>query len=470
MSVGDVFLQITKRDVLWNYVGYTLRFFFGILIVPVLTYFLDSRELGVWYVFLSIGSLIQLLDLGFSPTISRNISYAYAGAKEIKADGVPAFYGVQANVILLAQIRRAAKRIYFYIACLAVVLLLSLGSLYIAFITKEFADNRYILLAWWLYSLGLFFNFYYSYWIAVLTGIGRIKEGQKATVLSSVVYIGILLVGIYFFNGLLVVAAAFLCSGIVRRWFCKWAFEQCIRLPQIQIERAELTKLCRLMWYNAKKSGMVAVGGFCINQMNTILASLYFDLTLVASYGLTLQAIGVLSVLAQVPVNSYIPLFSELQLKRERRNIIQLMGKTFIAFFLFFLLGAAALLFFGNDILELFHSKTYLLSTPMCILILLYTFLECNHGNFATVITAKNEVPFVRASLWSGGGMVIGSLFSLEILHMGLWGLLLARFLSQAVHQNWYWPYYVMRDLQVNFWQIFVSGVRGLFYGRRFWR
>lgn len=42
----------------------------GILLLPVILKLLPADILGVWYIFLTISSLVQMIDFGFQPTFT----------------------------------------------------------------------------------------------------------------------------------------------------------------------------------------------------------------------------------------------------------------------------------------------------------------------------------------------------------------------------------------------------------------
>lgn len=443
-------MKISKADIVWNYLGYILRFFSGVLLLPVLLHYLTSEELGVWYVFLAIGSLTQLLDMGFSPTITRNVSYAYAGASNLQAKGVTSQNSDTANYILLAKIKAISQKIYLYISVAAIGVLLIFGTLYINYITQGFTDNKYLLVAWGLYSIGLFLNFYYSYWIFILNGVGMIKEGQQAAVISQSAYLVIAVFGLLFGGSIIAVSAASLLNGVLLRKLCRCFFEKHISLPHVYITKEEMNNLFHTIWFNAKKMAIVSVGAYLITQANTIIASFFFDLTVVAEYGLTLQIISVLRALAQVPISTYLPMFNELRVKNNIHRIIELMSTTFVIGTLIYIVGSLFIIFAGDYILFIFHSKTKLLNFDMTGFMLIYLYLEYNHSNFATIITTNNEVPFVKASIYSGCAVVLLALFNIQIIRLGLWGLLMAQFIAQIAYNNWYWPWAVCKDFNIN--------------------
>ena len=61
-------IHITKKDVLWGYIAQFFNIGAGILLLPVILKLLPADILGVWYIFLTISSLVQMIDCGFQPT------------------------------------------------------------------------------------------------------------------------------------------------------------------------------------------------------------------------------------------------------------------------------------------------------------------------------------------------------------------------------------------------------------------
>lgn len=454
-------MHITKVDVIWSYLGYILRFFSGILLLPIMLSMMSSEEIGVWYVFLAIGSMTQILDMGFSPTITRNVSYAYAGAEKLAKEGIDEEnnFSKKINYELLAKIKSASKYVYLYISVLALSLLLSFGTGYIYYITKSFTDNAYYLLAWCIYAIGLFLNFFYSYWIFLLNGVGLIRQGQQAAIVSNVFFLGIAVIGLFSNGGIMAVTAAYLFNGLIVRMMCKFFLNRHLHIPNVEMTKEEIRKFIKVIWFNAKKMGVTSIGAYLIVQANTLLSSFFFDLKIVASYGLTLQVINFVLALARIPFTTYLPMMNEMRVIKDDMGIVRLMSMTFVLGGLIFLAGACGILGIGNDILVLIHSNTMLLPSSMVTFMLIYLFLEYNHSNFATVITTRNEVPFVKASILSGVAVVLFALFNVQILKMDIWGLLVGQCLAQLTYNNWFWPMAVLREFQLSPWDIIRTGM-----------
>ena len=71
-------IHITKKDVLWGYIAQFFNIGAGILLLPVILKLLPADILGVWYIFLTISSLVQMIDFGFQPTFTRNVAYVFS--------------------------------------------------------------------------------------------------------------------------------------------------------------------------------------------------------------------------------------------------------------------------------------------------------------------------------------------------------------------------------------------------------
>lgn len=454
-------IQISKSDVIWSYLGYILKVSSNLILLPVILRHLTSEELGCWYVFLSIGALVQLMDLGFTPTIMRNISYAFSGATCLKKEGIFSRQKLtqKPNYELIYKLKYLSKKLYMYISIVAFLLLMTIGSCYLFFITEQLESGK-IFAAWSIYVVAIFVNCYYSYWIPVLSGIGKIKESQQAIVISQLGYIFVGYAGLAILDGISALAVAFLISGIVQRWFSKHYFMKNTIEHKVKMSQEEYQELFQVIWHTARKMGLVSVGAFLILQANTLICSTYFDLKTTAQYGLTLQVITVISVFSATMFRSYLPSINEARITNDQEKLKRHLALTTIVGWSTFLLCAILLILFGDAVLGSIGSKTSLLPQNMLILMVIYLFLEFNHSNFATFIVTNNEVPFVKASIYSGIAILILSLIFINFTGRSLWCLLISQAVVQLTYNNWKWPMVVMQQLNMQFWDIFRLGLK----------
>ena len=92
----------------------------GLIVLPLVLRMLPQDDIGLWYVFVSVGSIATLLDFGFSNSFSRNITYIFSGVKELLAEGHVVVdknqavdYGLLKSVIKLMRLFYAAVALLF---------------------------------------------------------------------------------------------------------------------------------------------------------------------------------------------------------------------------------------------------------------------------------------------------------------------------------------------------------------------
>lgn len=454
-------IRISKNDIVWSYLGYIVRICSNVILLPIIVKKLPTEELGVWYVFLSLGALIQLLDFGFTPTIMRNISYAFGGATNIQKKGIEANQIISSNpnYELINKLIYVAKKIYFYIAVAAVFILITFGTYYINHLTKHLS-NINILIAWLIYSIGVFCNFYYSYWIPILNGVGKIKQVQHATLISQLTYLVIALAGISASYGLIAIASAFFVSGLVLRKICRFYFQKDKQDFNTGFKEEECKEIFDIVWYTARQMGLVFIGSFLILQANTLICSTFLGLKSTAEYGLTLQLFTVVSTFSGIVFRTYLPMISEARIKGCQSKLKKYLALTSIIGWFSYLAGAVAIIVFGDMILNFIGSKTVLLPRAMLIFMTIYLFLEFNHSNFATFIVTNNEVPFVKAAIISGFCIVIGSWGFVYLFELGLWGLMLSQAIVQLSYNNWKWPQVVLKQIGMRLSELMFLGLK----------
>ena len=115
-------IKVTRKDIIWSYMGYALMYGMNILLLPLILRLLDTKEMGLWYTFLSINQFVMFLDFGFMPAVLRNASFCWAGATILVKEGFAPLDSRDSecpNLELLAQVIGAAKRLYSIIGSFA---------------------------------------------------------------------------------------------------------------------------------------------------------------------------------------------------------------------------------------------------------------------------------------------------------------------------------------------------------------
>ena len=118
--------RVSRSAVSWSLVATTLRFGSALLILPLMLRRIPPAELGLWYVFVSLGAFALLLDLGFAHTVVRATGYLWAGSRVLLPFGInveePSVSARSPNISMLSDLVATLR--FYYLAASGVLLLL----------------------------------------------------------------------------------------------------------------------------------------------------------------------------------------------------------------------------------------------------------------------------------------------------------------------------------------------------------
>ncbi|MEY2921648.1 MAG: hypothetical protein RL108_257 [Bacteroidota bacterium] len=456
-------INISKKDVYWGYFAQIFSISSGLITLPLILRSLSADEIGMNYLLLTLGSLVNLFDFGFTAQFSRNIAYVFSGAQVLKKEGVDIIVSSSINYRLLSTMILTAKFLYKRLAFFVFMLLLTFGTWYIYFITNGFQKINYSFQIWAIFSISCFFNIFYSYYSSLLIGKGLIKESNKAFVYSKVVSIALTFLFLYLGLGLLGVVLSNLIGPFVNRYISYHYFFTKDILEKIQcfnISKTEKIELFEILWFNAKRIGLVFIGSYAINKLSIFLAGLFLNLPEIASYGLMIQIFGLLSTCSSVFFSVSQSRFASLRTQNNTKSLLKDFAFTMNIYYLTFFLGAIGISFFGSFFLQLFESSVAIPSSFILVLYAVTLFLEGNHSNFATFIVTKNDVPFVKSSLFAGFFIAFGDYLVLKYTDKGIIGLVAVQFLVQFSYANWKWPLFVCNEFKTTMFEFVKLGFK----------
>lgn len=459
-------VNIGKKDVIWSYLGYFFNLCTNIILMPFILRAVEGNELGLWYTFLSVGTLVNLLDFGFSPTLVRNVTYAWCGAKEIKKEGASDLQGNEPNYALFFNVLQACKYVSMLIAGIALICMLTVGSAYIGYVAREIPFRVYAT-AWLFFSAAVFLNIFYNYWTTSLKGIGAVKQSQIAVIISKIVQIVISLFGLYSGYGIIALAVAYLLSEFIMRFIAKrflFHYENIAEQRKKYVAKIQLNELRSLLlkiWYNAKKTGLVSLGAFVITQGNTMICSAFIGLEATASYGICLQLITVVRGVSQIFFDANQPKMINTKVSGNIEKSKKELSLAMVIYWGVFILVITVLATIGVPLVHLIRSNTPL---PLFMVLFMgsYLFLEGTHGLFASYITFSNEVPYVKSSIVSAFFILVGQLFVAIFTDWGIYALMAVQAVVQLCYNNWHWPMIVLKELHMNLWEMIYLGISEL--------
>lgn len=439
----------TRRDLVWGYVAQFLNVGTGILLLPIILHYFSPADVGLWIVFVTLGSLAQLLEFGFQPTIARNAAYIYGGARNLQKEGLDYSenhkYGI--DLTLLGDLIAASRRIYRLISLIAALILLTVGTFYVAtLITKE--QNYYnALLGWCTFAAGYILSFYFGYINGLLQGRGDVTEANKVVVIQRAMF---LVLGIVFTTcgaGLLGLGLASVTAALVGRILAVVYFNKnsVITLKTLPNHEDSAKIMAKTLWFNASRLGAVQLGAFLINRASILIASTALGVSQAASYSLTLTILLALASSCGVIAQINVPYMSSLQVQQDRATLTRIYRNIVLISSFTYVVGFTLLSTLSKPALAVIGSSVPLLPSTQILILGIIIFLEVHHSNAATVLTTTNKVPFMAAALWSGLAIVI--LSCCVVKPLGIVGMILSQGLIQILYNNWKWPSMILKIL-----------------------
>ncbi|MEO7049270.1 MAG: O-unit flippase-like protein [Ferruginibacter sp.] len=452
-------MQITKSDVLWNYGATFLKIASFALLLPFILKMMPSEMIGIWSIFMTITAFASLLDFGFNPSFTRNVTYVFSGVRSLKTKGHEAVNAETQGVDfgLLKGLISSMRRFYSCMAIVVFIILSTLGTFYISRLLNNYKESHTdVYVAWSLLCIINVYNLYTFYYDSLLEGKGLIKRSKQIIIIGQSIYIIIATILILNNFGLIAIVSAQASSVIVirilshRSFFTpslKKALKDVIPRPRQEIFRA--------VYPNALKIGLASLGAFMVTRSAIIIGSLYLSLEEIGSYGVTIQLIRIIISLAGIYTSTYQPKIVQLRVGHKPKEIKELYLKGQIILFLTFILGGACLLILGTWGLHFIGSKTKLMPFTITILAIIVALEETNLSIAASILLTKNEVPFFRASLISGAFIILGLYLGLNFMNLGLLGLVLIPLIIDTAYQAWKWPWEVAKDLDLTYSDMF---------------
>lgn len=444
--------RLTRRDLVWGYLAQLMNLAGGILLLPLLVLHLSSEEVGLWFVFLTMVSLAQLIELGLQPTLARSAAYVYSGVDDLRREGLmSANAGATVDISLLRRLVRTGRKAYRVVGLTVALLLFVGGGTYVAHL--QAANTGVIhdaLPAWLAYAGGFVISAYLGYYNAFILGRGDIVQNNKVVVATKGSFFILGAAAVILGFGLIGLGAASLLSCITSRVLARhYYLSGRHSLDSRHGSAKQAPSLMAALWPNAWKLSVVQLGSFLIVRANTLVASTFMGLALVASYGLTVQLLLVLSGVASLLVTLQLPRMNAAQVRSDRAQLQRAFGLAVVSSWLLFAIGTFALAWLGNAALDLMGKNISLLDAGVLSALMGIAFLEMNHSIAAMYLTTLNRVPFAGAAVISGVAIVTLSSILCGWLGMGVWGLVLAQGLVQLGYNNWKWPLEALRDLQI---------------------
>lgn len=442
--------KVNLMDVIWSYIASIFQVGAGLFLLPFILHKLSSETVAIWNVFQIVSSLVVILDFGFRPSFARNVGYIFSGVRMLKVNGIAEIEGSTVDYLLLKKTIAAMQYFYRMMSSTVLFLLLTFGTAYFFYILDKYdGDRQDAIVAWFLLCIVNCYELYTYYYDALLTGKGYVKQSQKIMVVSRCVYLLVAILLITYGMGLVAIILSQLISIVLRRVLSYRVFYLSQMKERLQGLGADGYKdILKAISPNAVKVGLTYLGGFCINKSTVLLGTVFLPLEMIASYGVTLQVMDVLTKCGMVVYQAWTPRIVQARALRDMKQLKTLFVQSVATLSVVMLLGGALWCLLGNLVIEWIGSNTCFISISMLVAFLVFQLLEKIHGIAAGFIQADNRIPFFIPSLVSGACTILLLWLFLSEGSLGLWSLILAPGVVQLCYQNWKWPLELCKEIR----------------------
>jgi hypothetical protein len=458
---GALLRRLGDSAVAWSWVANGLRLASGVIVLPLVLVKLPKMEFGMYYVLLSLGALVPLIDFGFGPTIGRFVSYAMAGAESIQSHGVArtSQESGRPNYPLLWQLLSTTRILYRYLTLLVFVLLGAWGTYNVELGVQETASPLLTRIAWGVTLVAAAAEIYSSWWNTYLQSMNEVVAAARIVVLVMLVRLvigaSLLVCGL----GLISIPLGNLLGSVLLRFLSR---RRCLELLAAHPCPAEmdLPELLRTLWPNSWRLGVQFISRYLTVNANITICLYVLKLAAVPEYGLSAQVLGILGAMAAVWTSVKWPVIGQYRARHDLLGLQRLLRPRVWLQNLTFLAGAMALLACGPFLLTHFGHGKQLLPLPWLALMTLGAFLDMQFNIWGTLISTENRLPYLWPTVATN---VLSLALSLVLIHftgLGLGALVLGPLIAGSLFNYWYWPLFAARGLGTNLFRLLFQGPR----------
>ena len=447
-------MKVVKKDVFWNFFATLLKTASSVVLLPLILKKLPIEDVGIWTVFVSMGAVVTMLDMGYGPSFARNITFIFSGVKNLAKEGVNnELHDEEVDYSLLKSTLSALRFFYFRLSIIVFFSLAIGGTYYLTYILQKYSgDHIQVYLAWAVFVLQNSYMMYTDYYESLMIGKGLISIVKKITIFAQLSYLT--LASILLLNGFGLIglfSSQIISILIIRKLSIKYFFDDTL-VKKLNLVNTKIDSLniIRTLFPNAIKSGISSLGSLFINRAPIMIGSFYLTLEQIATFGLTKQIFDIMYIIASIYSITYFPQLSNNWIKNKLFDNKVIYVKCILVSLFIYVSMCFCLILFANPILEYLGSKTLLLSgLPLSIIIINY-FFTLIHGQSVPIILSKNYLPLYYVGFIGGSFVILISYILLHFFKLGIYGIIIPPTIVYLSYENWKWPQMAFNFLKLS--------------------
>ncbi|WP_152989132.1 hypothetical protein [Pseudomonas citronellolis] len=348
-----------------------------ILTAPLLAKNYDADEVLFWYFCATLYGLVFILDLGFSPNLSRYFSYTQSQSKTRHL-----------NTPDVSDLLKVSGTIYRSLAFLVGLFLVIIGF---AFRSKIFPQPHAEHLYLW-----IFFILSSTFQILGIRSSTTLNGHDKVSLVQS----------IYFSTAIVQIVCAGIISSLSLNFSILFlAFHGGTVLQSILLNRAEKKithsisrtkkvdkKIFKEIFETSWKSGVGMLCSIGVFQASGLYYSACFDARTATSFMLTLQLTRALGTVSQVPIYAFLPKLSREYAEGKLQEVSQFFQSRLTITLALYMLGSVFLVFIAPNALHWLNQPDFIPTSTSFYLMLIGILVERFGAAYTQLYTLSNNV------------------------------------------------------------------------------
>ena len=409
------------------------------LVLPLLLNRFDEVQLAAWFLFGSILFFGTLMAAQSNLVLSRMVSVAFGGAKDLEAissNRRPETSGLP-NWPLVERLYGSMGGIHLVNSLLGVIIALLLGWFSLSAVIQDYADAAVIWTAFFIFLLGQLLVQVFARYTTTLRGLNQVALTNRWEALFGL--LSAASGGITLWLGgsiihLAVVMQVFLLIGVLRQWaLLMYVVEPRFKkVPVWRIDRQIMTWIWEPLW----RSFIRAVANRGSSKVAAVVLARHVDPSVLTSMLLSLRLLETLEDIAVTPLTSHIPRLGRLLAQgvvgRFRSGVCRALRLSCF----FQVAGIIAIAYCGYAGLALIGSESKLLGQTL-FLILAFAHLLASQIRQSLMITVigNNIIAVGRLSF---SALLSGLLSVVLIPAYPIWGFIISAYLPLVFMLNLY--------------------------------
>ncbi|MBU6158096.1 MAG: hypothetical protein KGP35_03600 [Bacteroidetes bacterium] len=457
--IKSSYTRFWHSPTLMTWLSYSTKALSLFVVLPLILKKFAPPEISLWYLFSSIFILLGLADMGFRQTFIRVISYAVAGATEIKiyhtgqknneSDSVT-------NWNLLEEIFSIMTLIYKYLSLILLFLLISIGTCLLIKPISLVEHQKNAWLAWGVIIIANVIRFYGTIFQNYLEGLNKIALVRK---IESLMNLGSITTSIIvlLMNGsllsLIIANQIWLILNVLRNWFLSRNIEDG-KLQSFKSLPFNLS-LFNKLWPPAWKTGISGLMSNGLTHLSGILYAQIGDPIIISSYLLALRIMTQLKEIAMAPFYSKIPYLSRLRAEGRIDKLIKLSQKGMRLSHLIFVSGVLIVGFFSEYLISLIQSNIDFVPSLFWFLFSLAFFVHRFGAMHMQLYLTTNHIIAHIADGVSGIIFIVVAFIAVHTL--GIYAIPVAMLCGYLGFYSWYSAINSLKSIQTSFFKFETS-------------